>query len=80
MLICRKLNKFLIILGSAVIRVTEMAVELTLGNKFLTITCHHAGFDALTAGSFIATFQEYWLFILQIKEMLAEGALELRIF
>jgi hypothetical protein len=79
MLIWGKLDRFLKFLRCTVIRVTEMAIELTLDNKFLALTFHHAGLDTLSAGSFIAAFQENWFSILQIEEMLADSALEFRI-
>ena len=56
MLIRGKFDRLFIILRSAVIRVTEMAVELTLDYKFFTLTFHHTSFHTLSAGSFIAAF------------------------
>jgi hypothetical protein len=76
MLVWGKLDRFLIIVRCTVVGVTEMAVELALNNLFFTLTFHHAGLDTLSTGSFIATFQEDWFFILQIKELLADGAFE----
>jgi hypothetical protein len=79
MLVWGKLDRFLIIFRCAVVGVTEMAVELTLDNKLFALTFHHAGLDTVSAGSFIAAFQVYRFSILQIKETLADGALEFRI-
>jgi hypothetical protein len=79
MLIRGKLDRFLIIFRCTVVEVTEMAVELTLYNKFFALTFHHAGLDTVTASSFIATFQVYRFSILQIEETLADSAMEFRI-
>jgi hypothetical protein len=83
MLVRGKLNRFLEFLRCAVVGVTEMAVELTFYYKFFTLTFHHAGLDTISAGCFIAAFQENWFSILQIEETLADGAFEfgiLRLF
>jgi hypothetical protein len=56
MLVRSKLDRFIIILRGAVIRVTEMAIELTLNYKFLALTFHHTDFNTLSAGGFITTF------------------------
>jgi hypothetical protein len=79
MLIRGKLDRFLIIFRSTVIKVTERAIKLSSNDEFLAFTLHHASFDTLSAGSFIATLQVDRLSILKIKEMLANGAFEFRI-
>jgi hypothetical protein len=79
MLVRGKLDRFLIIFRCAVVGVTEMAVELTLDNKFLVLTFYHASLDTVSAGSFIAALQVYRFSILQIEETLADCALEFRI-
>ena len=74
MLIRGKLDRFLIIFRSTVIKVTERAIKLSSNDKFLAFTLHHAGFDTLSAGSFIATLQVDRLSILKIKEIFADAA------
>ncbi len=56
MLIGGKLDRSVIIVRSTVVRVTEVAVELTLDDHFLALTFHHSGFNTLSACNFIATF------------------------
>jgi hypothetical protein len=74
MLIRLKLDRLLIILRSAVIKMTERAVILSSDYKFFALTFHHNGLDTVSAGSFTATIQDDGLSILEIKEMLADGA------
>jgi hypothetical protein len=74
MLIWGKLDRFLIISRSTVIMVTERAIKFFSDDKFLAFTHHHAGFDTLSAGSFIATLQVDRLSILKIKEIFAYAA------
>ena len=79
MLIWGKFDCFLIILRCTVIKVTERAIKFSSDDNFLALTFHHEVFDTLSAGSFIATLQENRLSLLEIKEMLADGAFEVRI-
>ena len=67
MLIGGKLDRSVIIVRSTVVRVTEVAVELSLDDHFLALTFHHAGFNTLSACNFIATFQIDGLFIFEIE-------------
>ena len=76
MLIGGKLYRSIIILRSTVVRVTEIAFELSFDDHFLTLAFHHAGIDTLSACSFIATFQVNRLFIFEIEGLLANTALE----
>ena len=61
MLIRGKLNRFLVILRGAMIRVAEKAIKLALDDEFFAFTFHHVDFDTLAAGSFITTLQIYRL-------------------
>ena len=74
MLIRGKLDRFLIIFRSTVIKVTERAIKLSSYDELLTFTLHHASFDTLPAGSFITTLQVDRLSILKIKEIFADAA------
>jgi hypothetical protein len=55
-----------------VIKVTERAIKLSSDYDFFALTFHHARFDTISAGSFIATLQENRLSILEIIETLAD--------
>jgi hypothetical protein len=77
MLIRSKFDRSIVIFRSAVIRVTEMTFKLTFDNKFFALAIHHMSFDTLSAGSFIAKFQENRLSPIEFKEILADGAFEL---
>ena len=74
MLIGLKLDRLLIILRSAVIKMAERAVILSSDDKFFALTFHHYGLDTVSAGSFTATIQVDGLSFLEIKEMLADCA------
>ena len=67
-----KLDRFLIIFRSTVIKVTERAIKLSSDDDFFALTFHHVGFDTISAGSFIATLQENRLSILEIIETVAD--------
>ena len=55
-------------------KMTEKAVILSSDNKFFALTFHHYGLDTVSAGSFTATIQDDGFSILEIKEVLADGA------
>jgi hypothetical protein len=51
---------------------TESAIKIASNYEFFTLTFHHLVFNTLSAGSFIATLQKNRLFVLEIKEILAD--------
>jgi hypothetical protein len=56
--------------------VTEGAIELSFDNHVFTLTFDHDRLHTVSAGSLIAALQEDWLSGFKVKEMLAQGALE----